>query len=103
MSCWGRAALIRSTAMAARIVCEAAAARMRFSAAGAATPCLATAAEMRWKAMAAGTICGGGRYDDLLGKLGKQKEPAVGFGMGDVVLSLLLDENGLLADAGRIS
>lgn len=41
-------------------------------------------------------ICGGGRYDDLLGKLGKQKEPAVGFGMGDVVLALLLDENGLL-------
>lgn len=47
-------------------------------------------------------ICGGGRYDDLLGKLGKQKEPAVGFGMGDVVLSLLLEENGLLAGAGRI-
>lgn len=44
-------------------------------------------------------ICGGGRYDDLLGKLGKQKEPAVGFGMGDVVLSLLLEENGLLADS----
>lgn len=45
-------------------------------------------------------ICGGGRYDDLLGKLGKQKEPAVGFGMGDVVLSLILEEHGLLADVG---
>ncbi|MCB9854944.1 MAG: histidine--tRNA ligase [Phycisphaerales bacterium] len=44
-------------------------------------------------------ICGGGRYDDLLGKFGKQQEPAVGFGMGDVVLSLLLEENGLLAEA----
>lgn len=41
-------------------------------------------------------ICGGGRYDDLLGKLGKSQEPAVGFGMGDVVLSLLLEEKGLL-------
>jgi len=40
-------------------------------------------------------ICGGGRYDDLLGKLGKSREPAVGFGMGDVVLSLILAEKGL--------
>lgn len=46
-------------------------------------------------------ICGGGRYDDLLGKLGKSKEPAVGFGMGDVVLSLLLEEKGLLGAARR--
>jgi histidyl-tRNA synthetase len=46
-------------------------------------------------------ICGGGRYDDLLGKLGKQKEPAVGFGMGDVVLSLLLEEKGLLCPVDR--
>jgi histidyl-tRNA synthetase len=44
-------------------------------------------------------ICGGGRYDDLLGKLGKSKEPAVGFGMGDVVLSILLQEKGLLRTA----
>jgi histidyl-tRNA synthetase len=41
-------------------------------------------------------ICGGGRYDDLLAKLGKSSEPAVGFGMGDVVLSLMLEERGLL-------
>ncbi len=46
-------------------------------------------------------ICGGGRYDDLLGKLGKSKEPAVGFGMGDVVLSLLLEEKGLLKPTTR--
>ena len=45
-------------------------------------------------------ICGGGRYDDLLGKLGKQKEPAIGFGMGDVVLALLLEEKGLLNEDG---
>ncbi len=44
-------------------------------------------------------ICGGGRYDDLLGKLGKNREPAVGFGMGDVVLSLLLADRGLLHPA----
>ncbi|MBK8267922.1 MAG: histidine--tRNA ligase [Planctomycetes bacterium] len=43
-------------------------------------------------------ICGGGRYDDLLGKLGKSKEPAVGFGMGDVVLALMLKDRNLLTD-----
>lgn len=46
-------------------------------------------------------ICGGGRYDDLLGKLGKSQEPAVGFGMGDVVLALILQERGLLTAPGR--
>lgn len=46
-------------------------------------------------------ICGGGRYDDLLGKLGKSREPAVGFGMGDVVLALLLEEKGLRGPARR--
>jgi histidyl-tRNA synthetase len=44
-------------------------------------------------------VCGGGRYDDLLGKLGKTREPAVGFGMGDVVLGLMLSERGRLAPA----
>ncbi|HWL92128.1 MAG TPA: histidine--tRNA ligase [Phycisphaerae bacterium] len=48
-------------------------------------------------------ICGGGRYDDLLGKLGKSKEPAVGFGMGDVVLSLMLKDRGLLTGATSIA
>ena len=46
-------------------------------------------------------ICGGGRYDDLLGRLGKSKEPAVGFGMGDVVLALILKEHGLLKESRR--
>jgi len=41
-------------------------------------------------------ICGGGRYDDLLAKVGGEALPAVGFGMGDVVLGELLAERGLV-------
>lgn len=41
-------------------------------------------------------ICGGGRYDNLLGALGGASLPAVGFGMGDVVLTELLRARGLL-------
>src|SRR5690606_32679836 len=37
-------------------------------------------------------LAGGGRYDNLLGKLTKTDLPAVGFGMGDVVLRELLEE-----------
>lgn len=40
-------------------------------------------------------ICGGGRYDDLLKALGGADLPALGFGMGDVVLGELLTERGL--------
>ena len=41
-------------------------------------------------------ICGGGRYDDgLLGSLGGVELPALGFGMGDVVLTELLRDRGL--------
>ena len=40
-------------------------------------------------------ICGGGRYDDLLAALGGVELPALGFGMGDVVLGELLRERGL--------
>ena len=43
-------------------------------------------------------IAGGGRYDDLLDKLGDEPLPAAGFGMGDVVLGDLLKAKGLLAD-----
>jgi len=43
-------------------------------------------------------ICGGGRYDRLLAALGEADLPAVGFGMGDVVLRELLAERGLLPD-----
>jgi len=41
-------------------------------------------------------ICGGGRYDTLLSALGGVDLPALGFGMGDVVLAELLRERGLL-------
>jgi histidyl-tRNA synthetase len=41
-------------------------------------------------------ICGGGRYDNLLGALGGADLPALGFGMGDVVLTELLRAKGLL-------
>jgi histidyl-tRNA synthetase len=40
-------------------------------------------------------ICGGGRYDELLKALGGVDLPAVGFGMGDVVLGALLQARGL--------
>jgi len=39
-------------------------------------------------------ICGGGRYDGLLKALGGIDLPALGFGMGDVVLGELLKETG---------
>jgi histidyl-tRNA synthetase len=41
-------------------------------------------------------ICGGGRYDNLLDALGGEDLPAVGFGMGDVVLGELLSDRELL-------
>src|SRR5439155_1500688 len=37
-------------------------------------------------------VCGGGRYDGLLKALGGVDLPALGFGMGDVVLGELLKE-----------
>ena len=43
-------------------------------------------------------IAGGGRYDDLVEMFGGPSIPAVGFGMGDVVLSLVLQDKGLLGD-----
>jgi histidyl-tRNA synthetase len=44
-------------------------------------------------------ICGGGRYDDLLQRVGGVDLPALGFGMGDVVLGELLKERGLAPPA----
>ena len=45
-------------------------------------------------------IAGGGRYDDLVKLIsgGKVELPGLGFGMGDVVLTELLKERGLLPD-----
>jgi histidyl-tRNA synthetase len=45
-------------------------------------------------------ICGGGRYDDLLSTIGGVDLPALGFGMGDVVLSDLLRTRNLIPAAG---
>ena len=44
-------------------------------------------------------IAGGGRYDQLIELLGGPPTPAVGFGMGDVVLTNLLQDKGLLQPA----
>jgi histidyl-tRNA synthetase len=41
-------------------------------------------------------IAGGGRYDNLVELFGGPPTPAVGFGMGDVVLSLVLQDRGLM-------
>jgi len=40
-------------------------------------------------------LAGGGRYDDLVGKLGGNDLPAVGFAIGDMTFALLLEERGL--------
>lgn len=45
-------------------------------------------------------ICGGGRYDGLLAALGGADLPAVGFGMGDVVLGELIADRGSAGLAG---
>jgi histidyl-tRNA synthetase len=55
-----------------------------------------TAGELR-------AICGGGRYDTLLATLGSVDLPALGFGMGDVVLGDLLRSRNLIpATVSRI-
>jgi histidyl-tRNA synthetase len=41
-------------------------------------------------------VCGGGRSDTLLESLGGPAMPALGFGMGDVVLGELLRARGLM-------
>eukprot|EP00960_Hanusia_phi_P069824 767175-Hanusia_phi.AAC.3 len=41
-------------------------------------------------------ICGGGRYDELLGTFGGEPLPAVGFGFGDAVIAELLKDRNLL-------
>ena len=43
-------------------------------------------------------LAGGGRYDNLLEMLGGPKVAASGFGMGDIVLGVLLDEKGKLPE-----
>lgn len=41
-------------------------------------------------------ILGGGRYDNLLADVGGKPLPGVGFAMGDVVITLILEKAGLL-------
>lgn len=41
-------------------------------------------------------IAGGGRYDNLVGKLGYAELPAVGFAIGDMTFALLLEQRGLM-------
>jgi histidyl-tRNA synthetase len=41
-------------------------------------------------------IAGGGRYDNLVEKLGGPALPAVGFAIGDVTMALLLEQRGLM-------
>jgi histidyl-tRNA synthetase len=48
-------------------------------------------------------ICGGGRYDTLLSSLGSVDLPALGFGMGDVVLTELLRERGYLQEHASVA
>ena len=45
-------------------------------------------------------ICGGGRYDNLLDAIGGTPLPALGFGMGDVVLGELLKARNLMPPSG---
>jgi len=42
------------------------------------------------------SLLGGGRYDNLLSEVGGAPLPAVGFALGDVVMTLLLEKYGLL-------
>jgi histidyl-tRNA synthetase len=48
------------------------------------------------------SILGGGRYDNLLADVGGERLPAVGFAMGDVVITLLLQKYGLLPKDLRV-
>ncbi len=45
-------------------------------------------------------IAGGGRYDDLVEKLGGPALPAVGFAIGDVTMGLLLEQRALMPTFG---
>lgn len=47
-------------------------------------------------------VCGGGRYDQLLEQVSGVSLPALGFGMGDVVLKELLADRGLLPSADPV-
>jgi histidyl-tRNA synthetase len=48
------------------------------------------------------SILGGGRYDNLVEDVGGSPLSGVGFAMGDVLIGILLKEDGLLPDASSI-
>lgn len=48
---------------------------------------------------AQGAVCAGGRYDNLVEQLGGKPTPAIGFGMGEERLALLLDVAGVVPDS----
>ncbi len=47
-------------------------------------------------------LLGGGHYDNLVGDVGGEPLPGVGFAMGDVMITTVLAENGLLPNAQRV-
>ena len=47
-------------------------------------------------------IAGGGRYDNLIQTFGGPATPAVGFGMGDVVLSLVVQDRGRMPQGAEL-
>ncbi|MFG0307092.1 MAG: histidine--tRNA ligase [Phycisphaerales bacterium JB040] len=47
-------------------------------------------------------VAGGGRYDNLIELFGGPSTPACGFGMGDVVLSLLLEDKRLMPEGAEL-
>jgi histidyl-tRNA synthetase len=47
------------------------------------------------------SILGGGRYDNLMADVGGEPLPGVGFAMGDVVITLILEKAGLLPKGGN--
>ncbi len=49
------------------------------------------------------SILGGGRYDNLLADVGGQPLSGVGFAMGDVVITLLLEKYGLLPKGLKVN
>ncbi|MCK5427816.1 MAG: histidine--tRNA ligase family protein, partial [Anaerolineales bacterium] len=49
------------------------------------------------------SILGGGRYDNLLAEVGGDPLPGVGFAMGDMVVSLVLEKYGLLPTGEQLS
>lgn len=57
------------------------------------------------RALAGGgrAVAGGGRYDNLIELFGGPATPAVGFGMGDVVLSLILEDRGLMPQGSALA